>query len=360
MQSNRGFGSKPYIRAYFAPPEAQAGGAGAPLTVAIVIVNYRTPQMVCDCLDSLASETGDGLARQVFVGDALSGDGSLETISDHIAAKGYGGWASCTDLGANRGFAYGNNALIEAHVWPDPSFDYVHFLNPDTRIHPGAVRHLAAFLRAHPEAGVVGSALEKGDGTPDASGFRVPRPWREFFRGARLGLLERMVPNALAPIEPAALTETTEVDWVSGASFMVPRRVLEQIGLMDPGYFLYFEEVDLIRRIHAAGFSVWHLPESRVVHLAGQSTGLRPGQGRAEPLPAYWFHARWRFFTAHYGIFGAVLANILFLAGDLLYRITRVVFRKPITKPLKLRRNYLRFGFGWRHPDGTKPPPARS
>ena len=71
--------------------------------------------------------------------------------------------------------------------------------------------------------------------------------------------------------------QTSQVDWVTGASFMMPRSVLEDIGLMDDGYFLYFEETDLMARAHKAGYSVWHVAESCVVHLAGQATGVRHG-----------------------------------------------------------------------------------
>ena len=312
------------------------------MRVAIVVVNYRTPQLVCDCLDSLAPEQGQGLSFHVFVGDALSGDGSVEKISTHIAAKGYD-WASCFDLGANGGFAAGNNLIVAHHVLPDPGFEYVHFLNPDTYIHLGAVRALATFLSRHPAAGVVGSKLENPDGSARAYGFRFPTPLREFFRGARLPKLGQIMPSSTIKID--GLTQRREVDWVSGASFMVRRTVLDQVGLMDGQYFLYFEEVDFMYRIRKAGFEIWHEPESRVVHIAGQATGVKTDRAAPEPMPAYWFQSRWKFFADTYGRPAATLATVLFFIGNLIYCLHRAIRFKPISNPPKLWQSYLRYGF---------------
>ena len=315
-----------------------------PTRVAIVIVNYRTPYLVADCLASLKAEMGPDLELRAFVGDALSGDGSVEIISDYIDREGIGTWALCFDIGKNGGFAFGNNAIIKAHVAPDGAFDYVYFLNPDTYIHPGAVRSLVDFLAARPKAGVAGSRLENPDGTGRAYGFRFPSPWREFFRGARMGLLDRLVPSAAIRI--GSLSETSEVDWVSGASFMMPWPVLERVGLMDDRYFLYFEETELMTRVRAAGYSVWHVTESRVVHLAGQATGVRSGDDEIKRLSPFWLQSRARFLTQRYGRGGLVLGNLLFLCGDLLYRLHCLLRGRRVQNPPHLWRDYLTHG--WR------------
>lgn len=308
------------------------------MTTAIVIVNYKTPDLVCDCLDSLAPEIS-GQDIHVYIGDADSQDGSVLTISDHIVARGYN-WADCFAIGRNGGFAYGNNAIVEACVLGDKDVDYVHFLNPDTYIHPGAVRDLIAFLEAHPDAGIVGSRLENPDGTPRAYAFRRPSVWREFFRGLRLGLTARLWPATVAKID--GLTEPTRVDWVSGASFAARRQMLDQIGLMDAGYFLYFEETDLMTRARKAGYEVWHLPSSRVVHLAGQATGVRHGKDTVvEPLSPIWLKSRARYFRKHCGRIGVFAANMMFLKGDTLYRLHRLLARKPVQNPPKMWRSYL-------------------
>lgn len=309
------------------------------MKIAVVIVNYCTPVLAVDCLASLASEAESMLDIRAFVGDAASGDGSGEIIREAIKTHGWSDWALCYDIGTNGGFAFANNHIVTHSVLPDPSFEYVHFLNPDTYIHPGAVRVLARFLAAHPNAGAAGSRLENPDGTPRAYGFREPAPWREFFRGARLGLFNRLVPSATVTI--TGLDETWPVDWVSGASFMVPRKVINTIGLMDSEFFLYFEETEFMARIRDAGWTVWHISDSRVVHLAGQATGVRADSGQPAPLSPHWLASRRRYYRLRYGRFGGALANAAYLMGDLVYRTHQLVrFRRPKNPP-RLWASYL-------------------
>lgn len=324
------------------------------MKVAIVIVNYRTPDLVIDCLKSLLDEADSDRAALelcIFIGDAQSGDGSTETISQFIRSAGLGN-ALCYDIGQNGGFAFGNNHILHSHVLTDPDIDYVHFLNPDTYIHRGAVQSLVRFLRDNPTVGVAGSRLENPDASLRAYAFRFPAPWREFFRGLRLGALDQALPSAAVTL--AGLKETREVDWVTGASFMVPRQVLDEVGLMDPDYFLYFEEVDFMARIRAAGYQVWHVAESRVVHLAGQATGMRAGDPPRR-LPSYWFHSRFKFFCDRYGWARAVLANLLFLTGDAIYRGRKALLGQKHEDPPHLWRDFLAYGFScppWREPGG--------
>lgn len=311
-----------------------------PPNVAVIIVNYRTPQLVLECLDSLRSEIGSGAQFQVYVGDADSQDGSVEVITQGITAMGIQSWAQCIDIGENGGFAFGNNAIYDRFVAGDPAVDYVYFLNPDTYIHPGALQALVAFLAAHPRVGVAGSKLENPDGSPRAYGFRYPAPWREFFHGACFGPLDRLVPTAALSIQP--LHHTQRVDWVTGASFMVRHSVIRQIGTMDAGYFLYFEETDFMKRIANAGHEIWHVADSRVVHLAGQSTGVRTGDTTVKRLSPIWLTSRARYFRRHHGRSGLWLATMLFLAGDAFGRVTDALRRKTRRRPPHLWGDYLK------------------
>ena len=242
------------------------------MSVAVVIVNYKTPELVKACLSSIAEEPDAATLYKVYVGDADSGDGSTETINAFIEEQGFG-FASCFDIGGNYGFAYGNNYIVKTRVLQDPDVEFVHFLNPDTYIRKGAITALVEGLKAHPKAAIAGSRLENPDGSLRAYAFRFPSPMREFFRGARVPHLDRVWPGVELKI-PDVL-ETRKVDWVSGASFMMPRAALDRVGLMDDGYFLYFEEVDLMARARDAGYEIWHVADSQIVHLAGQATGMR-------------------------------------------------------------------------------------
>lgn len=279
---------------------------------------------------------------RVFIGDADSGDNSVTLIQDYIAAEGIGKWAQCFGIGRNGGFAYGNNEIFRRFVAPDPSFTHVHFLNPDTYIRPGAVTALVRFLEAHRGAGVAGSRLENPDGSPQSCAFRFPAPWREFFRGACSSVLDRLVPSSVVTIPTP--TTTQEADWVSGASFMMPRRVLDDVGLMDDGYFLYFEETDLMARVRRHGLSVWHVHDSRVVHLEGQSTKQHSEQPEVRRASPIWLQSRARFLRKHHGRSGAALGNFLFLSGNIVYLLHRTVRGRPVQNPLHVWRDYLTHG----------------
>jgi len=307
--------------------------------IAVVIVNYRTPLLVVDCLRSLKAGA-EQLDLFVFIGDAASGDGSVEIIGDYIAQEGLS-WAQCAAIGRNGGFAYGNNAILTRSVLPDPDVAFIHFLNPDTYVRPGAVEALVSFLQAHPDAGIAGSRLENPDGTPQSAAFRTPSPLREFFRGLRLSFFDRRFPQTRLFFED--LQDRQQVDWVSGASFMARRDLLDRIGLMDDGYFLYFEETDLMMRACAAGAEVWHVPESRVVHLEGQSTDQQTEEADKAALhvSAHWLASRRRFMRKHFGPLGPTAATAFFLTGDLLYRLHRLLRAKPVENPPRLWKSYL-------------------
>lgn len=307
--------------------------------IATVIVNYKTPKLVVQCLASL-KDAALKHDLSVFIGDAASGDESVEVINDFIARERLD-WAHCFGIGRNGGFAYGNNAVLSRYVLSDSEISHVYFLNPDTYIYPGAVDALVSFLQSRPEVGIVGSRLENPDGSLRAYAFRAPQPWREFFRAVRLSSLSRIFPQTTLTIEE--LREDRQVDWVTGASFMVRRDVLDDIGLMDDGYFLYFEETDLMTRARAAGYDVWHVSESRVVHLAGQSTGVRTGDSKLglKPLSPHWLASRRRYMRKHFGPLGPHFANAFFLLGDVIYRLHRLLRAQPIENPPNLWRSYL-------------------
>lgn len=277
-----------------------------------VIVNYRTADLAIDCLRSLSGQVGDLGDGRVMIVDNASGDGSVEQIEAAISREGWSGWAEVMPLARNGGFAYGNNAGICAALGAAHPPDYVLLLNPDTVARPGAIRALVDFMEAHPEAGIAGSLLENAAGRVDCSAHRIPSPLAELDGAARLGLLSRLLHRYA--VSPPLRDEAHECDWVSGASMIVRRQVLEQIGPMDEGYFLYFEEVDFCCQAQAAGWSVWYVPESRVLHLEGASTGIRCA---AKRRAAYWYDSRRRFFLKHYGIAGLLLADLLWAVGRL-------------------------------------------
>jgi GT2 family glycosyltransferase len=284
----------------------------------IVIVNYRTAELAIDCLRSLSSQVGNFAGSRVVVVDNASADGSVVKLSVAILNEDWSSWVSVMPLDRNGGFSFGNNAGIRAALSSTDKVDYVLLLNPDTVVHPGSLGALMEFMEAHPGAGIAGSLLENANGEIECSAHRVPSPMGELDAGARLGVLSRLLSRYV--VSPPFRDEAHECNWVSGASLIVRRSVLEQIGPMDEGFFLYFEEVDYCCRARNAGWSVWFVPESRVIHLEGAATGIRVARKRR---PGYWYDSRRRFFVKHHGIAGLLAADALWAIGRLSFLARR-------------------------------------
>jgi GT2 family glycosyltransferase len=121
------------------------------------------------------------------------------------------------------------------------------------------------------------------------------------------------------------------VDWVSGASMMIRPSVFKSIGGLDENYFLYFEETDFCRRSKLAGFSTWYVPKSRVMHIAGQSTNVTNYSEQPKRLPAYWFASRRRYFAMTYGIFNAMLIDVVALFAQFVGSVKRAALGRDHT-----------------------------
>lgn len=283
----------------------------------IVILNYRTAGLTVDCLRSLEPEIAAIRDARVTVVDNASGDGSAEVIATAILQEGWSTWATLLPLSRNGGYSAGNNAGLRRALSADPPADYVLLLNPDTIVRPRALRTLLDFMEGNPEVGIAGSRLEDLDGRVDSSARRMPTPLGEFEGAARTGPITRLLSRYV--VSPPAEITPCQCDWVSGASMLIRRAVIEQIVLMDEGYFLYFDEVDYCMRAKRAGWQCWYVPDARIVHLEGQSTGIKTQGRRAR----YWFESRRRFFTKHYGMFGLIAADCLWAMGRAVWWIRR-------------------------------------
>ena len=315
------------------------------LNLLIVIVNYRTPGLTIDCLHSLEAECRSvaGWRVRVVVTDNCSGDDSVARLEKAVGDNGLGDWVSIEPLERNGGFAYGNNAAIRPALESGTPPDYVWLLNPDTIVRPGALLALVDFLEDHPDVGIAGSRLVNLEGTAEWSAFRFPTVLGELEGGVRLGLVTRILSRWVIS-SPAPLV-ASRCDWSSGASLMIRRAVFDAIGLLDENYFMYFEEVDFCLRAHKAGWAAWYVPESEVVHLAGQSSGLSDQQRAGKRLPGYWFQARRYYNKKHLGPVRTLLANVCWTLGFSSFRVRQWLFRKPDTDPKSMLRDFLRFNF---------------
>jgi GT2 family glycosyltransferase len=309
----------------------------------VVVVNYRTPDLVINCLNSLADEVRSQPDCRVVVVDNQSGDGSVDRIQAAIMKSGWGGWAEVVAQPTNRGFAAGNNAALRSLLTAAKPPDYLLLLNPDTLVRPVAVTALVDFMEGHPSVGIAGSRLEDPDGMPQRSAFRFPSVPGELEGGVRLGFISQMLRHRI--VAPPARDCSHPTDWVSGASMIIRRQVFESVGFIDESYFLYYEEVDFCRAARLAGWSCWYVPASRVVHLVGQSSGVMDTRRPARPVLAYWFASRRRYFIKNHGPVYALLADIAWVFGFTLWRLRRRLQQLPDCDPPGLLWDFVRFNF---------------
>lgn len=277
--------------------------------VLVCIVNYNAARLACDCLDSLDAEVRE-LGARVLVVDNPAGGKDAATIEQHVRTRGYQ-WCEVLPQQKNGGFAAGNNAAIRYAECNPP--DYYLLLNPDTTIQAGAVRNLVEYMEAHDEVGLAGSRQLDPEGKVASSIFSFPSIASELEHAARTGPISQLLKRYVVSRPPS--DSPIETDWVSGASLMIRREVVEQLGLMDENYFLYFEEVDYCLAAARRGWKCVHVPQSVVVHHEGQSTGVSDPAQAKRRLPPYWHDSRERFFRKNFGMHYALAANIAWFAG---------------------------------------------
>ncbi len=301
----------------------------------VVIVNYKTAELALRALDSAIPEVVR-LGGRITVVDNASGDGSAERLEAGIRERG--------DVPVdfvlsekNGGFGYGNNLAIRRGLASADPPELVYLLNPDAVAAPGAIGRLVEFMDAHPECGIAGSHITEPDGSTHVSAFRFPSPLGEVEGTLRLGLASRVLQRW--SVWGERCDRTCRVDWVSGASTIIRREVLEGVGMFDENFFLYFEETDLCRRATLAGWQIWFVREASVEHLRAVSTGLKDV---ARPMPAYWFQSRRYYFLKQGGSKELWLANLAWLAGQSVWRVRRRIQRKPDVDPPNLLFDFVR------------------
>jgi N-acetylglucosaminyl-diphospho-decaprenol L-rhamnosyltransferase len=296
----------------------------------IVIVSYKVTDLTIDCLRSLSGVIDEVEGTRVAVCENGTGGDAEERLRQAIAENGWDPWVDFTAIYPNRGFTGGNNAVIRPALESADPPEYVLLLNADTIVLEHALDSLVAFMDDHPKAGIAGSLLLSPEGEFQGSPFRFPGIANELDRGLRLGIVTKLLSpwNGLLPKSK----DPSRVDWVAGASMILRRTMLEQIGLLDEGLYTYFDDPDICLRAMRAGWETWFVPESRVIHLEGASTGVAD-QGPPRRRPPYLHQARRRFFLKHYGAWYTILADAAFILGYMTWRLRRRLQRKPDTDP---------------------------
>ena len=229
----------------------------------IIIVSYNTKALTLKCLETLYATTRDTAFRCV-VYDNASEDGSSQAIGAAFPQ------VELIASSQNLGFAKANNVVAEAATTP-----WILLLNPDTEVHAGAVDHLIAFAKAHPDAGITGGRTVFPDGSLNiASCWNKITPWAAFC--AAVGLRSAFPNSAL--FNPEGIggwqrDSVRQVDIVVGCFLMIPTEVWRTLGGFDLKYFMYGEEADLCLRAAKLGYRPMITPDAQIMHIVGASSG---------------------------------------------------------------------------------------
>ena len=307
--------------------------------LAVVIVNYRTPKFINACLSGLLMEL-DGLDAVVVVVDNCSGDDSVTQIRHWLVEHDVAKKVVLIESLSNLGFAGGNNIGIKA-----VRSNYYLLLNSDTLICPGAIKMLVETMLRFHQVGLVSPRLEWPNGDGQESCFRYHSPCSELIAAGQTGLLDQLFGRFVVPLPVQSGIAFPQ--WTSFACVLIKDDVFQQIGLLDEGYFMYFEDVEFCRRARHAGWEIVHNPEARVVHLRGASSSLKEQVRLKKRLPRRFYEARTRYFYQAYGWLGLTTANFMWWLGRLVSGTRQLLGRQD---KAAIEGEWLDIWTNWLHP----------
>jgi N-acetylglucosaminyl-diphospho-decaprenol L-rhamnosyltransferase len=313
------------------------------IDISVILVSYNTAGLLGKCLSALRAAL-DGFVHEIVIVDNASRDGSVELIkTDHPDCR-------LIENRCNVGFARANNqALKLIHG------GHLLLLNTDAFVERDTLHKSVAYLNDNQDCGLLGVRLVGQDGTPQPSARFFPTPLNLFLRSSGLDSIftrVRMVDDAAW--DQAAVRHC---DWVPGCFCLIRREVVDQLGLFDARYFLYYEEVDLCFAAKKAGWKVACIPGTTVVHLGGESA---KSEGTVTPvgrqLEAMQIESELLYFRKNHGILTALVDVVLVSMADIVVVLKRTIKgKKPIGATDAGRRAYLVWSLLWRTQWATKP-----
>lgn len=271
--------------------------------VTVVLVNYNTGHLLDEQLRTLAAAVGS-LRVQTIVVDNASRDDSLEVLKKYPHLE-------VIANPANIGFARANNQAL-----PRMRGRHLLLLNTDAFVSPDTLLKTVGYMDANPGCGVLGVRLVGGDGSLQPSCRYFPTPWNVFL--ASTGLSRYFPRSRLIDDMSWDHNSVRECDWVPGCYYLVRREVIERVGLFDPRYFMYYEEVDHCRAVRRAGWRVVYFPHTGVVHLGGMSAETEATLNSARQISKYEIESELLYFRKHYGVLGMLAGVALSLLADAL------------------------------------------
>ena len=236
------------------------------MDISVIIVNYNVSSFLDQALTTLRDAVRE-LDHEVFVVDNASTDESVSMVRRKHP------WVKLIENDHNLGFASANNQALKR-----VSGRYVLLLNPDTVLRRDTLKTMIRFLDEHPEAGITGCKVLNPDGSLQLACRRgFPSPGVAFFKLVGLSCLfpksKTFGAYNLTYLDPDSLTE---VDAVSGSFMMLRKEVLDKVGLLDEDFFMYGEDLDICYRVKEAGWKIFYVPYTEIIHFKGESTKTVP------------------------------------------------------------------------------------
>ena len=284
------------------------------IDLTILVVSYDTKGFLNNCLNSIYQYTS-GIKFEVILVDNSSTDGSIEMIKEEFPQ------VKLIENRQNLGFARANNQAIKKSKGK-----YLLLFNPDTVFRANSPDKMIKFMDDHPEIGILGCKILNADGTIQPSNSSFPNLFTEFLRVFQL---KRMIPSVKlrkkigqkwGRLLGLTLREyfrvywdserTREVDWVTGACLLVRRKAIQDVGLLDENFFMYYEDADWCYRIRKRGWKVFYCPFFEVVHYVDRSEGRFSPRTFIER-----YKSTYHYFRKHKGKQAAFFLRLLIFGG---------------------------------------------
>jgi N-acetylglucosaminyl-diphospho-decaprenol L-rhamnosyltransferase len=282
--------------------------------LSVVLVSYNTAHLLQRLFAALDRAKGN-LKLQIIAVDNASTDNSVEIFEQQYPA------VTLIKNSKNVGFGRANNQAISR-----VKGRHTLLLNTDAFLAPDSLEKTISFMEEHPRCGVLGVKLVDADGKFQPSCRYFPTPWNVFLQ--KTGLSRFFPASRLIDDLNWDHASVRQCDWVPGCFYLMRGKVLEQLGLFDPRFFLYYEEIDHCRSVKTAGWEVIYYPYTEVVHIGGESAksgGAISDSGRQiSPLQ---IESELLYFRKYYGLSGVIAGVVLSISADLLSALNSLLRR---------------------------------
>ena len=243
------------------------------MDVSVIIINYKTPDLVIDCVRSIKEKTED-ISYEIIVIDNASADGSVEVMRRELRED-----VTLIEPEINLGFGKANNLGVK-----QAKGKYVFLLNSDTVLINNAIKILYDYMEQSPKAGIVGGNLYSVDlkenssfcmSFDDIESLKKQAGWMNIIMEIVSRMFRQKFYNEEQKRKHAYKNtfnhsdEPMEVGYIFGSDMMLPRKLYDQMRGFDPEFFMYAEEEELSWRIHQAGYKIVNVPMAKIIHLDG-------------------------------------------------------------------------------------------